>query len=544
MKKRQKKLSLEKQLYLLQLFSITMTVLICAIVSLFITINSQIKIVDDNLKSTAKTLSISPSIVTSMTYGYSTDTCRYFLDNLLRDMNFIDSVELITDNGYCIYHSNHNLITAQLSEHLPDASLLDSQNPILLETRTRNNQKYRVASCPVINTQGNMSGYIIVSMRYRQIYATLWSSIPAYIFATIFLLGTGSILAHAFLRLFRHNLKGYNAEQFIQIFEGNSNILNNIDEGVLAINTAGRITTLNRLGQDILEMSPLPYDTVYIKDILPDSCLPDILETEHAHYNEHIVIHGKNLLATHLPLYADGKLIGAASLFHSARLINEMAEQLESANSMVDTLRAFNHEFMNKLHVILGYLETEHIAEAKEYLLQSSMSTSRMISQISRTICHQGVAAIVIGKVIRASELDISLSLVPESYCTQLTIGASPNTYVTILGNLLQNAIEELNSCSRPVKEIELTLYIDEDSTYISVLDTGRGIPDDIISQITTRGVSTKGADRGTGLYLVESLVENLNGTMKIESEAEEGTVITIMFQKIAPRRNVSKLTE
>lgn len=540
MRKRIRKIPFENQLYLLQLFSITMTVLICAIVSLFININSQIKIVDDNLKSTAQTLSISPSVVTAMTFGYSTDTCSYFLDNLLRGMDFIDSIELITNDGYCIYHSNHNLVTAQLPDHLPDTSISDSSTPVTLETRIRSNQKYRIASCPVIDNRGNASGYIIVSMMYKQMYTSLWSSIPAYITATIFLLIAGYVLAHMLLKLFRHTLRGYNSEQFIQIFEGTSNILNNIDEGVLAINTDGFITTLNRLGQNILEMEPIPYGRMHIRDVLPDSCLPDVLETEHAHYNEHIVIHGKNLLATHLPLYQDGKLIGAASLFHSARLINEMAEQLENANSMVDTLRAFNHEFMNKLHVILGYLETEHIAEAKEYLLQSSMSASRVISQISRTISHQGVAAIIIGKVIRASELNISLSLVPESYCTQLTIGASPNTYVTILGNLLQNAIEELNSCSRPVKEIELTLYIDENSTYISVLDTGRGIPDSMISQITTRGVSTKGADRGTGLYLIESLVENLNGTMKIESEAEEGTVITIMFQKITPKRNAS----
>ena len=209
-----------------------------------------------------------------------------------------------------------------------------------------------------------------------------------------------------------------------------------------------------------------------------------------------------------------------------------MTEQLEDANNLVETLRAFNHEFMNKLHVILGYLETDHIAEAKEYLLQSSMGSSRSISQISRLITHQGAAAIIIGKAIRAAELDIALNLVPESYCIQLTAGIPSNVYVTILGNLLQNAIEELNSCDHILKEIQLTVFIDQDSTYISVLDTGRGMSRELVDRITEYGISTKGPGHGTGLYLVQNLVNEFHGTLKIESDPGEGTEATVMIRK------------
>ena len=39
-------------------------------------------------------------------------------------------------------------------------------------------------------------------------------------------------------------------------------------------------------------------------------------------------------------------------------------DELTGAKAMLDTLRAFNHEFLNKLHVILGYLQTGQTEEA------------------------------------------------------------------------------------------------------------------------------------------------------------------------------------
>ena len=120
----------------------------------------------------------------------------------------------------------------------------------------------------------------------------------------------------------------------------------------------------------------------------------------------------------------------------------------------------------------------------------------------------------------------------PESYCIQLTAGIPSSVYVTILGNLLQNAIEELNSCDQILKEIQLTIFIDAESTYISVLDTGRGMSKELVDKITEYGISTKGPGHGTGLYLVKNLVSELHGTLKIESDPGEGTEATVMIRK------------
>ena len=60
--------------------------------------------------------------------------------------------------------------------------------------------------------------------------------------------------------------------------------------------------------------------------------------------------------------------------------------------------------------------------------------------------------------------------------------------------------------------------------------DTGRGIRPDLIDRIYEKGVSSKGTNRGTGLFLIKQLVDSGNGEISIETEPGEGTCFTITF--------------
>lgn len=531
-KRNRSKITFETHLYLVQLGSILLSIIICVLFSLFINVSSQLQIIGDNLLNTSNTLSASPTILNIVRLRYVPEIWQVYLDELLIDMPLTDCFMLVDQNGQILYHTDSELIGTSIEEACEWQILEDGKSFLATQASdSSHHPRLRTAFAAIQENNGDVIGFVAVSINYWRQFHSILSALPIYMLATIILLGTGFLFTTTALRNIRKQLKGYDPEQFAKIYDGNTNILNILDKGVIAINTDKRITTINNIGCEILGLPVIPYDRVPIQEVIPQSQLPQVLETEQAIYNEHIVLHGKNLLITHLPLYSNGQLIGAVSLFHDAEIMNEMAEQLENANSMVETLRAFNHEFMNKLHVILGYLETDHIEEAKHYLLQSSIETSQSISQIPKTIEHQGIAALIIGKTIQAAELDITLNLVPESYCKTLTTGISSNVYVTILGNLLQNAIEELNSCNHEVKEIQLTLFIDSENTYLSVLDTGRGIPRELINQVTKPHVSTKGSGRGTGLYLIDSLVHELHGSLKIESDPGEGTDVSILIQ-------------
>ncbi|MFR4784183.1 MAG: sensor histidine kinase [Pilosibacter sp.] len=73
-------------------------------------------------------------------------------------------------------------------------------------------------------------------------------------------------------------------------------------------------------------------------------------------------------------------------------------------------------------------------------------------------------------------------------------------------------------------------IYCDPGCNIITCEDTGRGIRPDLIDRIYEKGVSSKGTNRGTGLFLIKQLVDSGNGEISIETEPGEGTCFTITF--------------
>lgn len=59
-------------------------------------------------------------------------------------------------------------------------------------------------------------------------------------------------------------------------------------------------------------------------------------------------------------------------------------------------------------------------------------------------------------------------------------------------------------------------MNIDDDYFIIEVKDNGQGITPEHSQQIFTKGYSTKGDNRGFGLYLVLASVDELNGHIEL----------------------------
>lgn len=54
------------------------------------------------------------------------------------------------------------------------------------------------------------------------------------------------------------------------------------------------------------------------------------------------------------------------------REVSQLLQRLDGMMSYVDALRTTSHEFMNKLHVILGLLNMKSYGKLEEYVLQTA----------------------------------------------------------------------------------------------------------------------------------------------------------------------------
>ncbi|MEQ4532564.1 MAG: ATP-binding protein, partial [Mixta sp.] len=84
-------------------------------------------------------------------------------------------------------------------------------------------------------------------------------------------------------------------------------------------------------------------------------------------------------------------------------------------------------------------------------------------------------------------------------------------------GNLIENALEALDQ--QPEGEIHLLLHYQNGWLSCEVSDDGPGIPATLEADIFRKGFSSKGDERGMGLFLVRQQTESLGGNINVESE-------------------------
>ena len=196
---------------------------------------------------------------------------------------------------------------------------------------------------------------------------------------------------------------------------------------------------------------------------------------------------------------------------------------------MIKILRANVHEFKNKLHVILGLIQLNEIEEAKKYILEAK-EIQENTSEKFIMIDDYYVKAMLVSRDLIAKEKNIIFNITEDSYLYQNHCQINSNELVTVIGNLIDNAYESFDYTKENVKEVIVKLREDNNRVFIEVEDNGNPISGVIKNNIFERGVSSKGINRGIGLFLVKNKIDLYNGTFNIvENINSKKFIITLV---------------
>lgn len=106
-----------------------------------------------------------------------------------------------------------------------------------------------------------------------------------------------------------------------------------------------------------------------------------------------------------------------------------------------------------------------------------------------------------------------------------------------VMVNLMRNAIEAMEAA--PFKQLAIHARpVGSEYVQISVIDTGHGIPDDLISQLFQPFVSTKAHGMGLGLSICRTIIEAHGGHLKVESDSDGGTNFTFTLPRALQENN------
>ena len=525
----QTKPSIRTQLVHLSFVIVVVSIALSLAGTLYFVLRSEQASLDGNLLNSASILSQVPLLQDALQGELPLDELADYLDDTIRQTSDIDLILVGDTDSILFYVPDRTLIGTPYSGTAQERVLAGGGPYTYNETGPMGSD--HSAYAPIRDGAGNVIGFIIVGVYFRSMAQVALRTALRLIAVGLVAAVLGSLLAQRLSRSIKESLLGYEPDAFARRFHQREDILDALEEGILAIDGDQTIIFLNTSAAEMLSLDREEVLGRPLHQAYPNSTLDRILRTGQPEYNVSMSsLKEIRVLADRLPLYDDGKLAGAVSIFRNRTELTRMADDLTGVRHMVDAMRAYTHEFLNKLHVILGLLQIGEPEKAQQYIMDTSQTHREAVGRIMSQIHQPSVAALLVGKTSRANELGIRLVLDRESSLRENSPWLPPDAYVTILGNLIENAIEILNQSRSSTKEISVSIRESEENLLLCVEDTGPGIPPALRQTMFQRGATSKGRGRGTGLALVQEIAEAYHGEIRVESESGVGTSFFLSF--------------
>lgn len=443
-----------------------------------------------------------------------------------------------------VYDTEGNPISFyDLATGSDDITRLEPLSPYIIEQIKSNDEPLiynqeaphdtdRCAYSAILSDDGEITGYAMAGIYTRSVQKMIMKTLLYHLIAAAAALVFGSFLTLQLSKRIKDDLLGYEPDDFRQIFLQRMDILDGLEEGLLAIDTNSNITYINKAASEMLNTDIDEAVGKNLNEIYPFSTIPRVMKTGKPEYNVNLKnITDVSIMSDRIPLWHEGKIKGVIAIFRNRTEVTGLAQELTGVQHIVEALRAYTHEFTNKLHVILGLLQLGETKRAEDYVLRITQTRSHSIDYISERIHDPSIAALLIGKQYRAAELDIKFTLEQGSTLSGDGRFIPRPALITVLGNLIENAFEAMrHTPSSSTAEVTVSVRDGSHGLLISVDDTGPGMIPEVREHIFERGYSTKGDGHGVGLALVYEIVEAYHGTMRVESEPGIGTSFIITF--------------
>lgn len=373
---------------------------------------------------------------------------------------------------------------------------------------------------PIYDEHHRQIGVVAIGLELSRVTEQINNSRGSIFWSILFGVLVGLLGTWVFVKVLKRILFGLEPYEISNLFEQRQAMLHSIKEGVIAVDECGEVTLINQAAQELLDyhksqddaqLSTLSHAWSQVVDF------SQVLRDGTPRRDEEITVKDRLLLINTVPVLSNGKIIGAISTFRDKTEVRKLMQRLDGMVNYADALRERSHEFMNKLHVILGLLHLKSYKQLENYILKTANNYQEEIGSLLGKIKSPVIAGFLLSKINRTSDLGHSLVISNESQLPENSNEDQVAVLITVLGNLIENALEALGQ--EPGGEISVSLHYRHGWLHCEVNDDGPGIAPEHIEHIFEKGVSSKGTERGVGLALVKQQVESVGGNISVESE-------------------------
>jgi two-component system CitB family sensor kinase len=296
---------------------------------------------------------------------------------------------------------------------------------------------------------------------------------------------------------------------------------------------AGRVTLVNDEARRLLDLDD---DAVgrNLTEIVPPGHVREVMAGNVDAPDQVVLVNDRVLVVNRMAVAVRGQEVGAVITLRDRTELEGLLRELNDVRSLADALRAQEHEFSHRLHVIAGLMEVGRHGDAVRFIQQESLVRQALVASLMDSGADPVLVGLLLGKAAVASERGVELRVTEDSRLPGELAGV--REVITIVGNLVDNALDSVAPSGSGT--IEVTIREEDDGIFIRVHDSGPGIDPGLVDEIFTDGFTTKVATgvgrRGLGLALVSGTVQRRGG--RIEVDNADGARFTVFLPDAAAR--------
>ncbi|WP_117208049.1 sensor histidine kinase [Allorhizocola rhizosphaerae] len=379
-----------------------------------------------------------------------------------------------------------------------------------------------VAHAPVLDAANGrrVLGVVAVGKSYPTTWELLSNSTRNLL--TYLLLGSAIGVAGSLLlaRRVKRQTLGLEPNEIAGLVEHREAMLHGIKEGLMGVDTSGRVTLANDEAIRLLDLPRNPVGSSLRALGL------DMLIGASAQADEVVLHHSRVLVLNRMPVLVRGQTVGSVTTLRDQTELTSLQRELDVSRHATDTLRAQAHEFTNRLHTISGLVQLGHYEEAVNFIMQASRAQESLSREVQSRIADPALAALIVAKSSVAAEQHVRLELDPATSLPGPVDEVLSSDLVTVAGNLIDNAVDAVEAGGW----VNVLIGQTGAAVTVTVRDSGDGVAKPLADKVFTSGFTTKGTGghRGLGLALVRQICRSRGGTVKVDGAtftAELGAV-------------------
>ncbi|MCQ8883369.1 sensor histidine kinase [Pseudoalteromonas shioyasakiensis] len=387
---------------------------------------------------------------------------------------------------------------------------------------------------PVLSEQGEVIGLVSVGFLVQSIEPLIRARSAEIMLWGLLLVGL-SILAAVYIgQRVRNAIFGLQPDEIARLFSEQDAILNTVRSGIIALDPEGNVRNLNQRACEILG-KPISciHQPLKLEDLLPE-------HTEFLMHNQQRPIVGfelfaadKRIVLSRYALQVQDQADGILLSMRPADELEYLSQQLTKVQAFAELLRVQTHDYSNKLNLIGALIQMGQTEQAIELIGQESKGSQAQIHHLLERIQDPVLAGLLVGKYHKARELNVILELNPDSLLGSITRKDMLERVVSILGNLIDNAIEAaIRASDTRTPKVRVTVDETSKTLLFDVEDSGFGLGDDKDVIFTPQYSSKSGAEHGIGLYLVKTNLDSCRGSLEIGESDLMGARLSVYIPK------------